>query len=341
VRGHECPFRHCIPTDEDERRVGVTHDVFGRERHKTDREDMGGVGSFSRENRTLYLGGLKPEKPSKEYETAVRKHFGEFGALEYVRVLPARGIGFVRYRLRTAAEFAKVAMADQSLDDDEVLNVRWAQVDPNPIAKAADDQAVAARFVKAVESAVSAMSPQELAQKEALRQLERLAANPDAHPDTDDDAQHPTGPHVTPAPGGIGPLGPPPQKRVAIEPAVTYRYTFANRPESARSDLPSGGGATAVQTAGGRQPWKHYQPNPDTGEFHPYAVGMIYPRQVAERPQETPEERDRRLRALEQHYDQIYQSAYASVSAASCQQPAAPIDPSQDEPGFHNDQPLI
>ena len=31
-------------------------DIFGRERHADDRSDMGGIGSFSRENRTLYVG---------------------------------------------------------------------------------------------------------------------------------------------------------------------------------------------------------------------------------------------------------------------------------------------
>lgn len=160
TKGHECPFRHKLPTDIDERRAGITHDVFGRERFKTDRDDMGGVGSFSRENRTLYVAGLKPDKPPKEYEPIMRKHFGEWGDLEYVRVLPMRGIGFVRYRLRTAAEFAKVAMADQSLDDEETLNVRWARVDPNPVAQAVDEQAQTAQFVKAVEATAAAMTPQ-------------------------------------------------------------------------------------------------------------------------------------------------------------------------------------
>ena len=44
-------------------------------------------------------------------------------------------IAFVRFRMRCSAEFAKVAMAGQSLDEDEVLNLRWAFADPNPTAK--------------------------------------------------------------------------------------------------------------------------------------------------------------------------------------------------------------
>ncbi|KAH3761697.1 pre-mRNA-splicing factor cwc2 [Pelomyxa schiedti] len=152
--GSECSYKHQIPTEDDERRTGLTQDVFGRERYKTDRDDMGGVGNFSKENRTLYLGGLKTEVPVPEMETSLRKHFGEFGELEYVRVLAGRGIGFVRYRLRTAAEFAKVAMGDQTLDHGEVLNVRWAYTDPNPIAKAHEEQATASQFINAVERRV-------------------------------------------------------------------------------------------------------------------------------------------------------------------------------------------
>lgn len=56
---------------------------------------MGGVGNFSRENRSifyvpaaltylaLYVAGLKTEISVPEYEAVMRKHFGEFGELEY------------------------------------------------------------------------------------------------------------------------------------------------------------------------------------------------------------------------------------------------------------------
>lgn len=36
------------------------------------------------------------------------------------------------------AQFAKEAMACQSLDNDEILNVRWATEDPNPVQKVAE-----------------------------------------------------------------------------------------------------------------------------------------------------------------------------------------------------------
>lgn len=44
-------------------------------------------------------------------------------------------IAFIRYRLRTNCEFAKEAMANQKLDGDENLNLKWAYDDPNPVAK--------------------------------------------------------------------------------------------------------------------------------------------------------------------------------------------------------------
>lgn len=59
--------------------------------------------------------------------------------------------------MRTAAEFAKVAMGDQSLDDDEVLNVRWALVDPNPIAQAVEEQAASARFIQAATKRIASV----------------------------------------------------------------------------------------------------------------------------------------------------------------------------------------
>lgn len=37
----------------------------------------------------------------------------------------------MRYGLRSVAEFAKEAMFGQSLDGNEILNLRWAQDDPS------------------------------------------------------------------------------------------------------------------------------------------------------------------------------------------------------------------
>jgi hypothetical protein len=59
INGPNCTLFHRIPCSEaDERRLTVSHDCFGRERHREDREDMGGVGSMMRPCKTLYIGGI-------------------------------------------------------------------------------------------------------------------------------------------------------------------------------------------------------------------------------------------------------------------------------------------
>jgi len=97
---------------------------------------MGGVGSFSRDNKTLYISGLR-RVPNLEDQ--ITTHFCEWGELSYVKVIYDKAIAFVRYKLRCSAEFAKEAMQDQNLDGDEVLSIRWSNEDPNPEAKERDD----------------------------------------------------------------------------------------------------------------------------------------------------------------------------------------------------------
>lgn len=325
VKGPLCTYRHALPNDDDERRIGITHDVFGRERFKTDRDDMGGVGSFSRENRTLYVSGLKADITPADYEPIVRRHFGEWGELEYVRVLPQRGIGFVRYRLRTAAEFAKVAMGDQSLDDEEVLNIRWAHVDPNPIAKAADDQAITAKAVHSLEQAAAALTPEQRREKVAVRQAQLIAENPLAYPNTDAQFAAPPPAKIpataTEEEGGGG------QK---VTTHVDYKYTFA--PATKMSTLPSKPNPTAAE---------RYVPNPDTGELHPYAMGLIYPRQATERHRPTAAEHQHQVDTLERQYDTALLMTSYTEGAEAGEGALLPTDPDHDEPGYHNDAPLF
>jgi hypothetical protein len=114
VQGCTCNFRHEIPTIEDEIRVDLAHDVFGRERHRTERTDMGGVGSFSKENRTLFIADIATT--IRDIEEVLKKHFAPWGPIEYIRYLSDKSVAFVRYQLRSTAEFAKVAMMHQTLD---------------------------------------------------------------------------------------------------------------------------------------------------------------------------------------------------------------------------------
>ncbi|EGC37980.1 hypothetical protein DICPUDRAFT_53563 [Dictyostelium purpureum] len=158
VNGADCTFLHRVPTPEDDKRLEITHDIFGRERHKTDRDDMGGVGSFSRDNRTLYIGGIKSNLGGS-MEDVVRKHFEEWGKIEYVRVILNRSIAFVRYFYRSNAEFAKEAMADQTLDGGELLNVRWATEDSNPFAKKVDERNVHRVATEVINKRIREMTP--------------------------------------------------------------------------------------------------------------------------------------------------------------------------------------
>jgi hypothetical protein len=149
VNGKKCTFFHRVPTPEDDARIDLMHDVFGRQRHAKDRDDMGGVGSFNRENKTLYVTDI-PINSVKQTEEIVRRHFGEWGPLDEVAVKPKIGCIFIRYKYRANAEFAKVAMAEQALDGDEQINVRWAHDDSNPKSLSNNQQAKESRVMQAV-----------------------------------------------------------------------------------------------------------------------------------------------------------------------------------------------
>lgn len=104
-------------------------------------DEQGGVGSFLRQNRTLYIGRIKT---TRDIDNIVERHFEEFGEIEKsqfdrfvfqsctdqmclestVKILQARGVAFVTYVHEHQAQFAKEAMMCQSLDADEVCNVR-------------------------------------------------------------------------------------------------------------------------------------------------------------------------------------------------------------------------
>lgn len=57
-------------------------DCFARDKFADYRDDMGGVGSFSRQNFTLYVGRIKETGNGAETEEVVRRHFKEWGAID-------------------------------------------------------------------------------------------------------------------------------------------------------------------------------------------------------------------------------------------------------------------
>ena len=148
-KGHECEYLHRLPGVHDLFNPNV--DTFGRDKHSDYRDDMGGVGSFMRQNRTLYVGRIHV---SDDIEEIVARHFAEWGQVDRIRVLNSRGVAFITYTNEANSQFAKEAMAHQSLDHNEILNVRWATVDPNPLAAAREARSIEEQAAEAVRRAL-------------------------------------------------------------------------------------------------------------------------------------------------------------------------------------------
>ncbi|CAG7849313.1 Pre-mRNA-splicing factor CWC2 [Serendipita indica DSM 11827] len=166
--GYECNYRHRLP-DPTQTLPDTAKDCFARDKFADYRDDMGGVGSFQRENRTLYIGRIKETGPGPDTEEVVRRHFSEWGEIDRLRVLQYRGIAFVTYVHEVNAQFAREAMACQSMDNDEILNVRWATEDPNPTTKVIEK-----RRLEEIGSAVIAtkLDPRMVDAMRAVRALE-------------------------------------------------------------------------------------------------------------------------------------------------------------------------
>jgi hypothetical protein len=136
---------------------------------------MGGVGTFQRQNRTLYIGRIHP---TDDIEEVVSRHMQEWGEIERTRVLTARGVAFVTYMNEANSQFAKEAMAHQryvvqqttcayvltlsSFDHNEILNVRWATVDPNPQAAKREARRIEEQAAEAIRKALPAAYVAEL-----------------------------------------------------------------------------------------------------------------------------------------------------------------------------------
>ena len=148
-RGQECEYLHRLPGLFDNFDPNV--DCFGRDKHSDYRDDMGGVGSFMRQNRTLYVGRIHV---TDDIEEIVARHFAEWGQVDRIRVLTARGVAFITYTNEANSQFAKEAMAHQSLDHNEILNVRWATVDPNPMAQKREARKIEEQAAEAVRRAL-------------------------------------------------------------------------------------------------------------------------------------------------------------------------------------------
>ena len=79
--GWECEYRHTLP-DSTDSMPDSSKDCFARDKFADYRDDMGGVGSFNRQNRTLYVGRIKETGNGQETEEVVTRHFREWGTIE-------------------------------------------------------------------------------------------------------------------------------------------------------------------------------------------------------------------------------------------------------------------
>jgi hypothetical protein len=174
ARGADCTYLHRVPCADDERQRPVTEDIFGRDRHATERQDMGGVGSFNRDNRTLYVAGFQRTtalQTDAQLEAALRAEFEEWGAVRSVRLQALRLVAFVEYEMRVSAEFAKEAMHQQCLcGSNQVLNVRWSTEDPNPQAR----QRARTQREDAATEAIVARMKRDLQQQQQQHQQQQL-----------------------------------------------------------------------------------------------------------------------------------------------------------------------
>ncbi|KAM4056373.1 torus domain-containing protein [Hirsutella rhossiliensis] len=171
--GQDCEYLHRLPGVYDLFSPNV--DCFGREKFADYRDDMGGVGSFMRQNRTVYVGRIHV---TDDIEEIVARHFAEWGQIERIRVLNSRGVGFITYTNESNAQFAREAMMHQSLDHDEILNVRWATADPNPMAQKREARRVEEQAAEAIRRALPADFVAEIEGKDPeARKRRRLESN--------------------------------------------------------------------------------------------------------------------------------------------------------------------
>lgn len=77
TKGQDCDYLHRLPGTYDHFNPNV--DCFGRDKFSDYRDDMGGVGSFMRQNRTVYVGRIHV---TDDIEEIVSRHFAEWGPIE-------------------------------------------------------------------------------------------------------------------------------------------------------------------------------------------------------------------------------------------------------------------
>lgn len=135
AEGANCSFFHHMPSLKECNKIAPIKDIFGRSRHATQRDDMGGIGCFQKECRTLCINDLKippGNDPVEQLNEMLWRHFSLWGRVEDIMLIPGKCLAFVKYYHRCYAELAKEAMNNQSLDFDELITIKWSNEDTNP-----------------------------------------------------------------------------------------------------------------------------------------------------------------------------------------------------------------
>lgn len=166
--GKKCEYLHRIPTELDI--FPQTVDCFGREKFADYRDDMTGVGSFARVNKTLYIGNLTNVDSSTEHR--IKTAFGEFGDITKIRVIPNKNIAFVSYKLESQAQFAKEALFCQALsptNKSETLNIKWADDDNSWAAKKRENEEDSEMSVEAARKLLNTLRQQNSNKKQKAK----------------------------------------------------------------------------------------------------------------------------------------------------------------------------
>lgn len=220
-RGASCIYLHRIPTVDIEQRhaANLQFDIFGRDRLPLKTHfSTKGAGDVSKFNTTLFIHyGTAGILPENQLRKLLVDNFQIWGPLDgTVNLIYKKNIAFFKYKWRSSAEFAKVAMHQQTLlvlesieeegeekrgggdnnkknkikvPADAQLDVRWALDDANPVAVAKVKRQHEEAFVAAYTTAADALGPD--AKVARMHELTMMAAHqPGAlvsqYPDTDE-----------------------------------------------------------------------------------------------------------------------------------------------------------
>ena len=134
--GVNCHYYHRVPTISECKKIENLRDIFGRSRFDVALKDNGGIGVFTKECRTLLVSDLKKietKNPIRDMVKLIYSNFSPWGEIEDINYIPMKSLCYIRYAHRCFAEYAKEAMMKQSLVSEEIITIKWAYDEPNPV----------------------------------------------------------------------------------------------------------------------------------------------------------------------------------------------------------------